>query len=324
MEAVTVVDIALIQKLRENGQTIAQIASQIGISRPYLSILLKRKGIFLGRINLLYQKHGYLSANQLLEVVSNCYNQKLTILEISKRLKINYRSLSAFLYRNNFKTRDNSDAIAVRSKDVQLTEIEKSIINGLLLGDGHIELRSKARKHHTAFLVYTCKYKSVLDSLAKDLHRFNAKVYRKIYRYKGMIRRGYRLITHSYKLFLQFRREWYRKSIKRVPNDIQLTSLTCYWWYLGDGSSNSGIFLFTNSFSVKDVLRLIRIAPVPFKLIFRKNYHKGSSYGKKYPIMVIYNKGDRVRFLTYIGDCRHPVYSYKWRIYRSDHKEINF
>jgi hypothetical protein len=216
--------------------------------------------------------------------------------------------------REQFEMRDISHAIGLKmQKHINILPKELEIINGLLLGDGHIELNYSSKNDYSASLVYTCKHKEVLELLAKDLKRFNPKIYFKKYKTGNCFNYGYRLITHQFKELLDLRNKWYQETlnggIKFIPKDINLTPLTCYWWYLGDGSITKTIILCTHSFTNQDVDFLISKLPLHAVRSYAKKYNKDPMLVGKYPIISV---SPHKKFLEYIGPCLHRNYIYKW------------
>ena len=308
---------ARIRDLNYKKYNIRQITKELGVSKSQLWKIIKLSKVKLVNNSLLYRMAGYNTKKEFLEVLRELYDKPITVEQMANHLHLNYRALSAFLKRNKFTIRSNSEAIGAIQKDIELTQQEEEVINGLLLGDGHIESESQVKMNYTAFICYTCKYKSVLEELSKQLVRLKPNVLKKKYRRKnGKVSVGYRLRTNSYKSFLQLRRKWYPNGTKIVPRDIKLTPETCYWWYLGDGCSHRrGMTLCTHSFTEDDVDFLITNLPIEAMRRYVTNYVKGNkSYGKKYPVIKIYKKEERNKFLEYIGPCRHPIYLYKWDI----------
>jgi predicted DNA-binding protein YlxM (UPF0122 family) len=289
---------------------IREIAVKMGISWTYLWDILKKQHIKLENNSLLHKLAGFKTKEEFLNRVRELYNKPLTIEQVAEEMKINHRALQAHMQRNGFEARDGSEAIGVLAtqRDFELTKEETEVINGLLLGDGHIEFQ-KSKHVYAAKLVYTCKHKSVLEGLAKQLQRLKPRIFYKTYKSKGKVRHGYRLATNKYKFLLELRHKWYPNGKKIVPEDLKLTPETCYWWYLGDGMSGNSQIFCTHSFTIAEVDRLISMLPVHarrYMVICRKTGIKS------FPTIVIGRINDRIDFFDYIGSCRHEVYAYKW------------
>jgi len=90
---------------------------------------------------------------------------------------------------------------------------------------------------------------------------------------------------------------------KVVPEDIDLTPITCRQWFIGDGSNSYGSISFsTCGFLLKDV-KLLQL-----KL---KNLGFESSLDEKNRVVRM-NVDSTRNFLHYIGPCPVPCYNYKW------------
>lgn len=84
--------------------------------------------------------------------------------------------------------------------------------------------------------------------------------------------------------------KWYPKGIKVVPRDLRLTPLVLLHWYIGDGSFNNSISLFTNGFTKKDVLFLIKKMDCTVGIKTKFNMTKTG------PIIKIYKKIEIEKF----------------------------
>lgn len=143
-----------------------------------------------------------------------------------------------------------------------LTYRQIQIINGLLLGDGHIERRKLT---HNALL-------KVERSIKDELYLFdNFKEFENIcpskpkYRKREGILTFINFYTRSIDLLNYFHDEWYVNKIKVLPKNIecQLTPLTCAIWFCDDGfiynnRNTLGIRLCTHSFSKSENERLCK------------------------------------------------------------------
>ncbi len=207
--------------------------------------------------------------------------------------------------------------------------ISKAIefVEGELLGDGHLEARSK----YSARYEHPSKHKEYLEWLSKQFDNFGIKQSGKInggkfFNKKGKIYYRYSYNSLSYSELLPLWQKWYRistpedskqwkriyKFIKIVPRDIELTPLVCRQWYIGDGSlqhnnrsknRKDSIALSTDGFSIVDVEFLVKkLNQIGFKC------GRTKSNG-----IYIYTKSTPA-FLKYIGDCPIDCYRYKWKL----------
>jgi len=127
------------------------------------------------------------------------------------------------------------------------------ILNGLLLGDGHIERRKLT---HNSIL-------RVERSIDDELYLIdNFKEFENIcpsepkYRKKDGVIKFINFYTHSIGLLNWFHDQWYKDKVKILPKYITgtLTPLTCAIWFCDDGfiyhnRGSLGIKLCTHSFS---------------------------------------------------------------------------
>jgi hypothetical protein len=134
------------------------------------------------------------------------------------------------------------------------TQEQKEIFDGIMISDGSLEKPGNFSSRMTLGF----KYEETLERIMKDLNNMK---YCPIYKYDYIEKRnGNNIInfftkTHaSTTLFNEYYR-WYKDGVKIIPEDIKLTPLFCYWWYVMDGyiSSTNTIILCTESFTIKDL-----------------------------------------------------------------------
>ena len=133
-----------------------------------------------------------------------------------------------------------------------LTEEQKSILFGTLLGDGSLR-----RKVNTLLEInHSFKQQSYVDWLYSKFDNLT-KTSPKIY-ISGKNRNGYRFTTLSIKELNQFHDLFYVDKKKVIPKDIVLNSLSLAVWFMDDGSrSRSSVYLNTQQFSDEDQLTLM-------------------------------------------------------------------
>ena len=133
-----------------------------------------------------------------------------------------------------------------------LTEEQKSILIGCLLGDG-----SMRKKRNALLEINHCFDQKVLV----DWMFFKFKEYTitnpKWRRTNGR-REAYRFVTQSLPVFTPFYDQFFNKGKKIVPTNLKLSALALAVWFMDDGSkSRSSIYLNTQQFSKKEQLYLI-------------------------------------------------------------------
>lgn len=185
-----------------------------------------------------------------------------------------------------------------------------SLLDGLLLGDGNLELR-KINREKNATYRQACKYSDYLQFVKKELVRSGLTFTpRLIMRLQEKIRKSksYTLKSHASVILTPQYYRWYKNGVKIVPRDVVLDKETLLHWYLGDGSLDYyrekvvKITMSTNSFS-------------EFDITFLQNKLtelgvRNCRSGKRIQI----SKSSIENFLGMIGECPVECYKYKWAI----------
>ena len=135
-----------------------------------------------------------------------------------------------------------------------LTEEQKSILVGCLLGDG--TMRKKTNAHLEINHCY--KQKALVDwifSKFKCLVRTKPK-----WRKGNGNREAYRFATRSLPVLTPFYEEFFPQGKKVIPKKLNLNGLTLAVWFMDDGSkSYSSIYLNTQQFTKIEQLKLISL-----------------------------------------------------------------
>jgi hypothetical protein len=128
-----------------------------------------------------------------------------------------------------------------------LSEKQKSLIEGCLLGDGYMRCKSNAHLQIT-HSINQKKYVDFKYQLLKDYVLTPPKSY------KGNGGRvGYRFFTRSLPQLTRFYRRYYKDKKKVIPRDLQLNSFSLAVWFMDDGSkSRNSCYLNTQQFSLSD------------------------------------------------------------------------
>jgi len=183
-------------------------------------------------------------------------------------------------------------------KFCNLSDKEKQILDGLMLSDGCLSETSRISARFT----FGFKYEETVNEIYKN---FSSLTFSPTW--KSFKTGCYHSKSHFFRDLLFENSRWYFNNKKIVPKDIELSSLTCYWWFIGDGfCSNGNVFLCTDSFSKDENLFLIE------KL--KKLGYGGVSLQSTNRIR--FYKKDSIRFLNWIIPSEEKileVYKYKWR-----------
>lgn len=215
---------------------------------------------------------------------------------------------------NNFYGKHHTDATKAkiakknsRSKKTHLaiSEKERNILNGLLLGDGYINANTFSGRYQQA-----CKYKEFLEHITSILALDWGPIYfdRKW--------NCYFIKSRFNPTLLEFRKRWYPNGKKIVPKDLVLSTEIVLYWFLGDGSIRFGnkskfphskhyeIKLATDGFSRDDNLFLVdKLTDIGLRsCLLKRNQIK------------IFTESNE-KFFKLIGSCPVNCYKYKWRGY---------
>ena len=179
-----------------------------------------------------------------------------------------------------------------------LSEKQKSLIEGCLLGDGYMRCKTNAHLQIT----HSINQKDYVDWKYLNLSEF---VLTPPKSYKGNGKRiGYRFFTRSLPLFTSFYYRFYKDN-KIIPEDIKLTDLTLAVWYMDDGSkSGQSCYLNTQKFIFEDQEKLINILHGKYNL--RANRDRDKQYFR-----LRFNFEDSRKFVRIIEPYVLPSMRYK-------------
>lgn len=192
---------------------------------------------------------------------------------------------------------------------MNFTDLQRSILDGCLLGDGSLIINKNGKNAHFQYLSSVKEHVEVVWQHFKILcnESFQEEVKRREYYDKRTNKTyvQYYFITKSLDIFTKEYYRWYQLN-KIVPDDVILDNISILFWYLGDGeleSSNGYIKLHTNSFSKEDNEKLC------LKLGFESKLQKK----KEGVYLITIPHKNTNNFLEYIGDCPVEKYLHKWR-----------
>jgi len=198
--------------------------------------------------------------------------------------------------------------------------ITQKILEGCLLGDGHMEKQSKnpcfkylsSSRQHTEFIhSYLKEYCTENYQEIKRDEYFDKRTN------KTYVRYWFR--TKCLDIFNSVYYKFYLDKIKFIPKDLEIDKNVLLCWYIGDGELESKygyIKLHTNSFKKEDVEFLCE------KL---KKYNAKPSYKTKEQYIISIPRNKVKLFLEFIGDCPFSDYSHKWKFveYKNKNIEVN-
>lgn len=205
------------------------------------------------------------------------------------------------------KMRESSKWSEDRYKYCNMNKVEKEIFDGIMISDGSL---SKSRI--SSRISFGFKYMETIKRIIKDLSSLNFiepwKYETKPDKRTNKSYVNYYSKSNSYRDLLLEHNRWYINNIKVIPEDIILTPLLCYWWYVCDGFLlNNNVYLCTESFRYEDLLIIKdKFEKIGFSTSIRKNKR------------VFFTKESSIRFLNWISFENkieiQKEYLYKWSI----------
>jgi hypothetical protein len=196
------------------------------------------------------------------------------------------------------------------------------ILEGCLLGDGHLELPKRGINASFKYLSSSKEHTEYVHSFFKEYCSDN---YQTIKRGEYYDKRTNKTYVHYYfrtkslPFFTEQQKRFYINRIKIVPKDIDINNNSLLFWFIGDGELESNIGfvkLHTNSFIKKDVEFLCeKLKDFSANLLHKKD--------DQYLIRIPRNKVKH--FLNFIGECPINDYKHKWDFveYKNKNIEIN-
>ena len=212
------------------------------------------------------------------------------------------------------------------NKKINLTNKQKQVLVGGLLGDAHLT-KFKYGNSQISYISSIKSHVEYFQSFFKDFEVGECKSGPKEYKFfdkrTNKIYTRYTFRTQLNVTFSEIRNQWYDENrIKIIPINIKLTPLVCLLWYLGDGGLSQKyskkethyIKLNTNCFKKSEIEKILLPQLIKFEAFLSKN-EKGQ------PIVLIPRRKIE-NFLKYIGKCPFQEYEYKWEVFPYKNKNI--
>jgi hypothetical protein len=158
-----------------------------------------------------------------------------------------------------------------------LTQHERSVIIGSLLGDGYMRI-VPGRKDAFLEINHSSKAHAYVDWKYSALRRICTSPPKE--RSSGKDgRRAYRFFTNQSKELTGFFERFYKNGKKTIPQDLKLDPVAMAIWYMDDGSKSraSDVYLNSQQFSLKDqkrMLYLLRELGIRARLNKDKKYYR--------------------------------------------------
>ncbi len=157
-----------------------------------------------------------------------------------------------------------------------LTEFERSIIVGSLLGDGYMRI-IPGRANAFLEINHSIKAKAYVDYKYTSLKRLCESAPKK--RSTNGDRVAYRFFTKQYSELTDLHNQFYKNNKKIIPKDLVLNPVILAIWYMDDGSRcrDHDIYLNTQQFSISDqkiLLYKLRLLGIDARLNKDKKYFR--------------------------------------------------
>ena len=157
-----------------------------------------------------------------------------------------------------------------------LTNIERSIIVGSILGDGYMRIIS-GRNNAFLEINHSLKAKEYVDYKYQSLKRLVESPPKERVTNEG--RHAYRFFTKQHKDITNIYEAFYKNGKKIIPKDLKLDPLSIAIWYMDDGSKSRDrdVYLNTQQFSLNDqkrLLYLLREMGIKARLNKDKKYYR--------------------------------------------------
>nr|QBM31598.1 hypothetical protein [Arthrobotrys musiformis] len=182
------------------------------------------------------------------------------------------------------------------SNMVKLPYYQKNVIIGLLLSDGWLTFGSKrsnyARLRFKQSLSHSTYVWFVFNILS---HYCNSGPYLTTSTRAGKTSYALGIFTRSLSCFTELYSIFYPNGIKVIPENIYnlLTPVALAHLIMGDGgASRHGLVLYTNSFSIQDIVKLINVLIIKYDL-------KCSIHLKR--------RNQKIEYLVYISQDSLPI-----------------
>ena len=207
-----------------------------------------------------------------------------------------------------------------KTKKFIFTDYEESIIDGLMLGDGHInktlfrlELISSSFQH-LDFIKNNLNKDIWTDGGIHTYHKYDKRINKTL--------TIHCLASKSNETFYKLRKKWYPENIKIIPNNLKLNRISLLIWFLGDGcllqlhkkERTQCIKLCTNSFKEEEINNIL----IPQLL---KYHARIKRIEKNAPVIIIPRRYCDL-FLNDIGEPPFKDYSHKWNVFPYKNKNI--
>jgi len=193
----------------------------------------------------------------------------------------------------------------IRDNHVKLTKPFLDLIEGELLGDGHICM---IRPYRTGRYGHSSKHEGYIEWLFGEFEKYGLKQSGEIQRREGVGGFGYGIsysaFTKYYVELKDLRFKWYPLGKKVIPYDLEITPVILRQWFLGDGhyaQTPKQVSFSTRSLPLIDVKHLVKLIKEQVKI--NPTIQRETAYGTGKGCSIFIPKRDVYDFFNYIGEC---------------------
>ncbi|HYF75021.1 MAG TPA: hypothetical protein VD757_00425 [Candidatus Nitrosocosmicus sp.] len=188
----------------------------------------------------MYRPKGYQKYNVSADQLHQLYIiDGLSTVQVAKKLGIPEKgTVNDYLRKYKIPIRSRRDAAIMTQQGtldfIPITDKEKEIIKGELLGDGHVNSDPKSNDGYCVYK-HSSKHKEYLEWLMTQLPSLKFGNIGRVVHSSGAV--SYHLHSNVHPDLTEFRDLFYLEDdTKIIPKDIKLTPTVLHHWYLGDGT----------------------------------------------------------------------------------------
>ena len=185
-----------------------------------------------------------------------------------------------------------SKIIEEKKAELKLTDIQREVLIGILLGDAHLETQNQGRTYRVTF-EYSAKQRLYVEHLFEIFQEWTLQI-PKLKKDQTHDNLWFQTVSHS--AFRFYAHQFYENNKKRVPKNIHrfLTDRAIAYWFMDDGSAKSnaskGVIFNTQGFTRNDTAVLIDTLTKSYQLDAAERRQK-----EGYQIYVSGNSYERLR-----------------------------
>ncbi len=297
-----------------SGDGIRALAEKHDCAISSIHRLLTRNGIKKRGIGV-YDRTHFTYKLPRIEVVA-AYNSGSSVASLVMKHHCHASSIHRLLNRNGVETRgigvyDRTHLIS----NSQLSQFQRQVIEGCLLGDGCVYDRFGHNANFTVRTIHSSFAEHIVNMLPFHFNIHTVKAHKTVICGKETFgKTAYNVQSRCDVSLKEFRSQWYDGRRKIVPDDLSLSPTAVLYWFYGDGATSlvKGktsviLTLCTNCFSVNECEMLSGKLYDACGVRFNVNLSKGG------PVLQVNKKQAAWDFFDYIGECTCPCFQYKWK-----------